>query len=192
LARARRLAKAHAADPAANPLTRDRIAALIQAQTTRGGDPAAKAFKALAPVLQAVILSQVDKTVTALKDAKRTADARLLAATFNKQRLNPQTLLECLTSTEAARLHFPSMAQAQWQNLLKFAIAYAPRHKIKRAERDENGRTLKDAEGKTLYTENIPFPVSPVPFQAMLETRDTATLSATNAPTLDLSDLMAA
>ena len=193
LARARRLAKGHDADPAANPLSRDRIAALIAAQSARGGDPAAKAFKALFPVLQAVILAQVDKAATALKNAKRTADARLLAATFNRQRLNAQTLLECLSSTEAAKLHFPSMAQAQWENILRFAVKYAPAHKIRVAERTEDGKTtVKDAAGKTVYLENVPCPVSPVPFSAMLETRDSAHLNATNAPTLDLSDLMAA
>jgi hypothetical protein len=143
--------------------------------------------------LQAVILSQVDKAATAMKNAKRTADARLLTATFNRQRLNAQTLLECLSSTEAAKLHFPSMAQPQWENILRFAVKYAPQHKIRVAQRSEDGKTtIKDAEGKTIYQENVPCPVSPVPFSAMLETRDTAHLTATNAPMLDLSDLMAA
>ena len=192
LASARKIAKAHAADATANPLTRDRIASLIASQTTRGGDPVAKAFKALFPTLQAVILAQVDKAVATLKSANRHADARLMAATFNRQRLNSQTLFECLSSTDAAKMHFPNMGQTQWQNLLQFAIKYAPQHKIRVAQRAEDGRTtLKDAEGKTIYTENVPFPVSPVPFSSMLETRDAETLAPTNAPELVFTDLTA-
>lgn len=192
LARARRLARAHDADNTAHPLSRDRISALLQSITARGGDPAKLAFKALFPVLQAVMLSQVGKAVAALKDAKRTADAAALNATYSRQRLNATTLFECLQSVEAAKLHFPGMAQPQWENLLKFAIAYAPKHKVRKPLRAEDGRTtLKDAEGKTLYEENIPAPVSPVPFQVMLETRANAHLANVNMPTFDFSDLMA-
>ena len=190
LAKARKMAKQHAEDPAGAPLSRDRIAAMVAAAASRAGNPNATAFKALFPVLQGVLLAVVDKKVTALKEAKQHAPARALAATFSRARLNAKTLEECLSSAEAAKFHFPSMAQPQWENLLRFAVAQAPKHTVRKPEKDEQGKSVKGEDGKVIYSAPIPAPVSPVPFQAWLETRHETIRSTDDAPSVDLSDIL--
>lgn len=190
---ARSMAKAHHADKDANPLARDRIAALIAAAQSRAGDPAAKAFKALFPVMQAAILKRVEAQVTNLKDGGRHADARLLAATYSRARLNAQTILDCLMSEDAAKRHFPAMAQTQWENLLKFAIAWAPKHQIAKLVKDEAGSSIMETDPATgkqrAKRENTPAPVSPVPFMAFLESRSERMITPQDAPALDFADM---
>lgn len=191
LAAARKLAKSHAKDPALAPLPKDRIAALIAASQSRGNKSANAAFKALFPVIQGAILKTVGAKVEQLRNAKDFNNARLLNATFAKARLNAQTLEECLSSAEAAEFHFPTMPQAQWENLLKFAIQWAPKHKASKITKDDAGNTIKDAEGKAVRVA-VDAPQSPVLFQGWLETRNEATVTQAEVPTVDLSDLMAA
>lgn len=189
LASARKLAKAHMKDPQAAPMPRDRMAALIAASQSRGGKSAGAAYKALFPVIQAAILKTVNAKVDQLRAAKDFPNARLLAATFAKARLNAQTLEECLSSSEAASFHFPTMPQVQWEALLKFAINWAPRHKANVLTKDDHGATIKDAEGKAVR-ETVDAPQSPVLFQSWLETRNEATVTQADVPSIDLSDLV--
>lgn len=195
LAKARKIAKAHDADADAAPLVRDRIAALIAATASRAGDPAAKAFKALSGVLTAAIVTHVEKHAAALKANGRHADARMLLATYSRSRLNADTLQQCLMSEEAAKRHFPLMAQTQWENLLKFAISWAPKNRVSKIVKNPDGTNAKHidpATGKeTFIREEVAAPVSPVPFMAWLETRKERTLAPSEAPTVDFSDLLA-
>lgn len=189
LAAARKLAKAHAKDPETAPIPVDRLSALLAASQSRSGKSANAAFKALFPVIQKSILAVVGNKVEALRAAKDFNNARIVHATFSKARLNAGTLEECLSSAEAAAFHFPSMPQTQWENILKFAIAWAPKHKGAKIVKDDAGNTIKDADGKAVR-EEFAAPQSPVLFQSWLETRNQVS-TAPEAPSVDLSELMA-
>lgn len=188
LARARKLAKADHAGTTS--LVRDRVSALLAAAARAGGSPE-KAFDAIFPVLQGLILKNVSAKVEALRNAKQVAKARLVADTFSKSRLNKDTMRDCLSSTSAATLHFPAMPQEQWENLLRVAIAYAPKHRVMKLVKDEAGNTIKttDEAGKErAVREATPAPQSPAIFQTWLDTR-AETERTPEAVTLDLSDL---
>lgn len=189
LARARKLAKADRAGT--TPLIRDRVSALLAAAARTGGSPE-KAFDAIFPVLQGLILKNVAAKVEALKNAKQVAKARLVADTFSKSRLNKDTMRDCLSSASAAVLHFPAMPQEQWHTLLRVAITYAPKHRVMKLVKDESGTTIKDTDPDTgkerARREPAPAPQSPAIFQTWLDTRDETTRTP-EAVTLDLSDL---
>ena len=191
LTKSRKVARAHALDSAANPLTHDPVATLLAAAASRGGDVREKAYKAMFPILQAAFLKQVEAFAANLENAGRKAEASTLKATFSKARFSFNTVMECLKSQEAATVHFPSMKPAQWENLLKFAIAAAPLHKVKRAQRDADGNAIKGIDGKVVY-DTVAAPVPSVFFQALLETRDETKLDAQQAPSFDFSEMAAA
>jgi hypothetical protein len=189
LTAARVMAKDHAKDPKTAPLNRDRISALISATTTRAGKGPEEAFKALYPVLVALILRTVEQKYNALIAAGQTARAKNVAATFSKARLNIEALRQCLQSADAARDNFPSMPQDQWTALLKIAIEQAPKHTAKVVIKDDNGQPILDAEGKRTYN-RIPAPQSPLFFQICLETRDTFVLDLAQ-DSINFDDMLA-
>ena len=143
------------------------------------------------PILQAAFLKQVEAFAANLENAGRKAEAATVKATFSKARFSFNTVMECLKSQEAATVHFPSMKPAQWENLLKFAIAAAPLHKVKRAQRDADGNAIKGIDGKVIY-DTVAAPVPSVFFQALLETRNETKLDAQQAPSFDFSEMAAA
>lgn len=189
LARARSIAKA---DYTGNsPLIRDRIAALIAA-SSRGGSKIGKAYDAIFPVLQGAILRNITAKAKALAEAGQHGQARLIRDTFSKARLNKQTLQECLSSAAAAKMHFAGMPQAQWVNLLKIAIAWAPKHQVQKIVKDEAGNNVKTIDAETgkerVIRELVAAPQSPAIFQQWLDTRDETEAKAPDMA-LDLGDL---
>lgn len=190
LTKARKLAKADYTGT--SPVVADRIAALIAA-ASRAGSKIGKAYDAIFPVLQGVIIQNVEAKAKSLSAAGQHAQARLIRDTFSKARLNKDTLRECLSSGPAAKMHFPAMPAAQWEQLLKLAISWAPKHKVNKIVRAEDGRTaLKTIDpetGKeTTVREWIDAPQSPAIFQQWLDTRNETEATAPTV-TLDLSDL---
>ena len=187
LARAKAIATRHDKDPAAAPLIRDRISALIAVAGRNTAASAEKSFIALFPLLQAAILSNIGKKVDALKAVGHHAQARLVAATFSKARLNRDTMKACLSSTDAAKINFPALPQSSWVSLLNFAVAYCPKHQAKKRVTDDAGNVVKDAEGKVVYTREA-MPLAPTIFQQWLATRDEQTAAAPELG-IDLSDM---
>lgn len=167
LSTARKIAKADAAGT--SPLVRDRITALINAQTNTAAKAEA-AFAAMFTTVQSAILGQINAKAEALKAAGHAAKARALLATFPRARLDKPTLKACLSSEEAAKLFFPTLPQTQWENILRFCIAYAPKFKAKVRAKDADGNQIKDAEGKIVYHIE-PKPLPTTIFQQWLDTR---------------------
>lgn len=187
--RARKMAKADNAGT--SPLLRDRISALIAA-SARGGSNQARAYDAIFPVLQAVILQNISAKVEQAQQAGQHAQARIIRDTFSKSRLNKATLMECLSSAAGAKLHFPAMPQAQWEQLLRLAIAWAPKHQVAKLVKDEAGQTVKitDPETGKEKAKRVlePAPQSPAIFQQWLDTRNEAQ-AADPGFTIDLTDM---
>lgn len=167
LASARKIAKMDADGTA--PLSRDRVSALVSAATT-STTSIESAWRMLFPIIQAAILDNVAKKAAAFDAAGRKADKRNLEATYNRARLDRVTLKSCLSSEQAARVLFPAMPQIQWENILRFAITYAPRYQHKTAILNDDGTKRKDEHGKILYT-RVLKPQSPAIFQQWLDTR---------------------
>lgn len=167
LTSARKIAKADITGTA--PIIRDRVSALLNAAAAGSSAPE-KAWTALFPIIQATILDSVEKKAEALKAAGNVGAARALLATFSRARLDKATLKSCLSSEQAATALFPAMPQAQWLNILSFAIAYAPRYMAKVRVKDAEGNFIKDAEGHFVYTKQ-PCPLPPAIFQIWKDTR---------------------
>lgn len=188
LLRARKLAKADYAGTTS--LVRDRIASLIAA-AARAGASAGKAYDAIFPILQGVILNNIAKKVEAAQAAGQHAQARMIRDTFSKARLNKDVLRECLSSTAGAKVHFPAMPQAQWETLLRFGISWAPKHQVARPVKDEAGNNVKEIteDGKERVVRELkPMPQSPAIFQQWLDTRDEAA-AVEQGFEIDLSDM---
>lgn len=190
LTTARNVAKKNHTDPDGAPLVRDNILTMIAGATRGTGNPNKAAIKAMMPFAADVLLAVVGKKVTQLKAAGHHAQARQLAGTFNRARLNVQTMEECLSSKAAAEFHFGSMAQAQWETLLNYIIEQCPKHTIRKILKDDDNKTRKDEEGNTMYSDPIPAPVSPVVFLSWLETRDEVEVTNDDTVSIDLGDLM--
>lgn len=150
------------------PLTADRVANFLSG--AGGLASIERAWTAIHPVILAVILQNVHTRAEALRAAGKTAAAKNLESTFSRARLGKDNLKACLSSEAAARVMFPAMPQDQWVNMLNFAIAYAPKHQAKVARKGEDGKSVKDADGKVIY-DMVPAPQSAALFQQWLETR---------------------
>lgn len=187
LGAARKIAKMDADGTA--PLARDRVSALITA-STRSASSIESAFKLLFPVIQAAILDNVAKKAAALEAAGRKADKRHLEATFNRARLDRVSLKSCLSSEQGARVLFPAMPQTQWDNILRFAIAYAPRYQHKVAVLNDDGTKRKDEHGKIIYTREHK-PQSPAIFQQWLDTRAQQIADVNDAASFTFEDMNA-
>ena len=166
LTSARKIAKADAAGTIL--LTTDRTQTALNAAVKASAIE--KAYAVMFPTLQGVILLNVAKKAEALRAAGNTGAARNLEATFSKARLDKLTLKACLSSVSAAETMFPAMPQAQWENILNFAIAFAPKNMRKKAVTGTDGKSLKDEAGKVIY-QTSPDPQSPAIFQQWKETR---------------------
>lgn len=152
-------------------LSRDRIATFITGSGTIGGIE--KAWIAVYPAIRDAIKGVVKKKSEVLRAAGKVAAARNLEATFSDARLDKASLKACLSSEQAAKVLFPAMPQTQWENMLQFAIAYAPKHRIRKAMKGADGKSLKDESGAVIY-DQLAAPQSPAIFQQWLETRSQA------------------
>jgi hypothetical protein len=188
LARARRIAKDHAKDPA-RAMQTNRISALMSA-ATRGSNAAEKSFLLMFQTIQAAILRQASAVIERHKAAKNMGAAKLVAATYSAQRLSRQTLKECFSSRVAAEHHFPQMPQTQWESLLKFCIATAPSCPIREPSRGEDGKILKGPDGKSLSTVTRKA-LSAEFFHTCLATRDERLTTTAEAEALTFEGLTA-
>ena len=185
LTAARNTAKAHHANRKqdgegnvtfARPMQADRIAALL-ATLSRSANSELAAYKVAFPALQSVIIKQADATAEALKARGRSADAKVILATYSKARLSSDTLRQCFSSAAAAKVHFPGMAQEQWEKLISYAITkLAPACPVRVLVKDAEGNTVKDAEGKNTYrTDRVQ--INPAIFEHWQRTRAEVTLA---------------
>jgi len=195
LSAARKLAKADAAGTA--PLVSDRIAALLSASLTTAKSAEA-AFTVLFPRIQAAILTRAREVAEQLAAKKMVKQARQFRDTYSPARLNREIMRECFASAEAAEYYFPAMPQQQWEQLLRFAIALAPKFRlavpVKDPETGKSARQINPATGKEeIIREIVDKPQSPAIFQQWLSTRADARFdaSADAGATLDFSGMTA-
>lgn len=173
LAAARKLAKGEAEGKTV--LVADRIGALLTAAARSTGSSAEKSFTIMFPFIQGAILARVAQITEQLKAAKRFGPARAFEATYSRARLNRDTLREVFASVEAAEYHFPQMPQDQWNTMLKFAIARAPKFAVNVIVKDEAGKSLKHINPETgkeeVARERKELALSPAIFEQWLATR---------------------
>lgn len=161
------------------PLVTDRFGLLLSAAARSSGAKIEQSYTIMFPAIQKTILDRVAQVADAMAAAKQFTNKRALEATFSKARLDRKTLKECFQSEQAAAYHFPTMPQAQWQHLLRLAIAQAPAFRITKPMRGADGKTLKSTDpttGKeTIQRETVTLALAPAIFQQWLDTRHEVT-----------------
>jgi len=171
VAAGRKIARAHNTGEA--PLVVDRIAALLTVTGKGGANRLEEAFNVMFRALQHSVLAQAKALVERLRTQNQHARARDVSHVYTAARFNKANVRQSFASRAAAEHHFPTLPQKQWENLLRAAIQGAPKFAPPIGQRDEAGKLLKDAEGKTVY-KVTPKPQSPAIFQQWLATREQA------------------
>jgi len=184
LAAARKIAKL--ANTGQAPLVADRVAQLLTVTGTGSAAKLESAFNVMWRGIQGVILDQVDKLAEALKANGKHAKAREVKAVFSTSRLSKDILRACFQSKTAAEYYFPSLPQAQWENLLRRAIKSAPSFAPVMIVKDANGKATRNAAGEIVRAK-VSKPQSPAIFQQWLATRDTAGFTAQTGSEAELS-----
>jgi hypothetical protein len=153
------------------PLVVDRIAALLTVTGRGGANKLEEAYAVMFRAIQHLVLGQAKTLAKRLRDQNQHAKARDVEHVFTASRFNKANVKASFQSRAAAEYHFPTLPQAQWENLLRAAIAAAPKFSPLVPVRDAEGKLVKDAEGKTV-TQQVQKPQSPAIFQQWLATRD--------------------
>lgn len=186
---ARKIHKGETSEAVTDPIT-----AFITAMTRR--DSAEKAFDRMHSWVQLVLLTKAQQHAARLKENGQHANARAVLTTFSRGRLSRINVRACLVSQESAASFFPALVNKDpnkgpeglaWDNLLDQLIKQAPKHKIKRSRKDENGKTIKGEDGKVVY-DFIDSPQDPTWFLRVKDTRYDTEGSVTDD--LDLSSIM--
>lgn len=186
LKRARAVAKRDHEQKA--PLVADRVAQLISAAASATGKSTERAYRVMFPTLQNMIVNQAAAAADRMKQAGKAAQARMILAVYSRQRVSRDTLKECFQSAEAAAHHFPQMPQEQWVTILRAAAQLAPSCPVSTIVKDDNGQTVKDADGKAVRkVERVNLPSTF--FLDCIATRDERALELDEAPAISFEGM---
>lgn len=182
---AAKIAKAHHADAAKNPLLTDPVALILTTLRSARKDDS---WPRMYPAAKAIVVAIGKKQIETAKASGNHALARALAAAFDPKHWTRDALGQALASAAAAKALFPQLPEKFFAGLLSAIIKSCPSAKARKITKDTAGNPMKDAEGKTMYHE-VPEPVSPALFLGWQETRDR---SAFDLQPLDIGEVFTA
>lgn len=175
----------------------DRIGALMAAAARSSASSLEASYRAMHGFIRGTIQNQVNALADRLTQTKQFQKRKELLTAFSSERLSRDMLKQVFSSAGAAEYYFPQMAQAQWENILRYAAASAPKFRVARIVKDTEGKALKriNDEGKEeTVKEIVEMPLEATIFLHWLGTRNEVAFStpeASDAPALTFEGLVA-